>query len=169
MTERTIKHELYKHGSYLHSLKEAGCAYINIDEEIDKLEELFQLASKKEQPPQFQVGEYYKSEDGNDAIFKVTGYPNSLTLGYLDALRDIEELFYWQPTKLINNQEAVLGWLKDNYEDSGNVFETIYDLYVEVAPGDFKTCLMDAYEKLNKRQLAEVVQDFGEWILKEAE
>jgi len=66
MTEKTIKHELYKHGSYLHSLKESGSSFVNIDDEIKKLEELFQLASKKDHQPTFVVGEYVAVEMGAD-------------------------------------------------------------------------------------------------------
>lgn len=49
MSEKTIKHEIYKHGSYLYSLKESGSKFVNIDDEIKKFDELFELSSKKEQ------------------------------------------------------------------------------------------------------------------------
>ncbi|PZL78222.1 hypothetical protein CI088_00170 [Enterococcus plantarum] len=69
MTEKTIKHELYKHGSYLISLKESGSKFVNIDDEIKKLEELFQLASKKDQSsPVLKDEKYYVFEN---TIFKV--------------------------------------------------------------------------------------------------
>lgn len=64
MTEKTLKHELYKHGSYLISLKESGSEFVNIDDEIKKNEELFQMASKKDHQPAFAVGEYYVSRTG---------------------------------------------------------------------------------------------------------
>jgi len=47
MNEKTIKHEIYKHGSYLYSLKEAGSNFVNIDDEIKKFDELHELASKR--------------------------------------------------------------------------------------------------------------------------
>lgn len=69
MTEKTLKHELYKHGSYLHSLKESGSEFVNIDDEIKKLEELFQLASKNDQSsPVLKDEKYYVFEN---TIFKV--------------------------------------------------------------------------------------------------
>lgn len=74
MTEKTLKHELYKHGSYLHSLKESGSEFVNIDDEIKKNEELFQLASKKDQPI-FVVGEYYVY---STVIFKVIEIENDV-------------------------------------------------------------------------------------------
>ena len=55
MIEKTLKHELYKHGSYLISLKESGSSFVNIDDEIQKLEELFQLASKKDLQPDLNI------------------------------------------------------------------------------------------------------------------
>lgn len=41
---KTIKHEIYKHGSYLYSLKESGFEKVHIDSEIKKMEELHQIA-----------------------------------------------------------------------------------------------------------------------------
>lgn len=95
------------------------------------------------------------------------GYKAPLKLGYIDAIRDLNKILFWQPVKLTNDQQAVLQWLKDNHEDSENIVETIYDLHVETAPSGFKTCLMAAYEKLDKTQIAEVIQAFGEWVLTE--
>ncbi|MHC5227558.1 hypothetical protein ACYSNW_04675 [Enterococcus sp. LJL99] len=47
MSDKTLKHEIYKHGSYLYSLKESGSKFVNIDDEIKKFDELFELSSKK--------------------------------------------------------------------------------------------------------------------------
>ncbi|MGL4695202.1 hypothetical protein [Enterococcus larvae] len=71
--------------------------------------------------------------------------------------------------KLTDEQQAVLGWLKDAHENDNNVVETISGLYDEIAPSEFKTCLMAAYEKLDNLQMAEVVQAFGAWVCKELE
>lgn len=65
MTEETLKHELYKHGSYLHSLKESGSEFVNIDNEIQKLEELFQLASKKDHQPDLNI----KNNNNNPTLW----------------------------------------------------------------------------------------------------
>lgn len=97
------------------------------------------------------------------------GYPNQLTLGYMDAINDLEKILHWQPTKLDDNQQAILEWLKDAREDSKNVIETISGFYAEIAPSNFETCLMATCEKLDKRQMAEVVQAFCEWELERSE
>lgn len=104
MTEKTLKHELYKHGSYLISLKESGSEFVNIDDEIEKVEELFQLASKKDQPA-FAVGEYYLDKDVN-RIVKIenheTGYTEIVYLSDGKLLRSVlynlEDYFEkWNP------------------------------------------------------------------------
>ncbi|MFK4568406.1 hypothetical protein [Enterococcus sp. UD-01] len=84
MTEKTLKHELYKHGSYLISLKESGSSFINIDDEIKKLEELFQLASKKDTPP-FAIGEYYATEDGKKIVKILGNVDNQIEYYVYDA------------------------------------------------------------------------------------
>jgi uncharacterized protein YciU (UPF0263 family) len=66
---------------------------------------------------------------------------------------------------LNDDQQAILEWLKNTHKDTDDILETLYDLYVDTAPADFKTCLMATYEKLDKRQLAEVVQAFCDWEL----
>lgn len=42
---KNIKNEIYKHGSYLYSLKEADFQTVSIDSEIEKMEELHQITS----------------------------------------------------------------------------------------------------------------------------
>ncbi|MGG5373228.1 MULTISPECIES: hypothetical protein [Enterococcus] len=41
---KTIKHKVYKHGSYLYALKGAGFESLSIDSEIKKMEKLHQIA-----------------------------------------------------------------------------------------------------------------------------
>ncbi|WP_429949363.1 hypothetical protein [Enterococcus sp. AZ101] len=105
MSGKTLKHELYKHGSYLHSLKESGSEFVNIDDEIEKVEELFQLASKKDRQPTLAVGEYYLDKDVN-RIVKIenheTGYTEIVYLSDGKLLRSVlynlEDYFEkWNP------------------------------------------------------------------------
>lgn len=144
MTEKTLKHEIYKHGSYLYSLKEAGSQFVNIDDEIDKFDELFQLVSKKDQPP-FKVGEYYFDKDVNRIVkieFTEKGYTQIKYLldGELldSALYNLADYFKtWEPATAEQmatfkraEQFAKYGRKLDEFAKNDLVKDSTGDLYV---------------------------------------
>lgn len=69
-----------------------------------------------------------------------------------------------QPT-LNDNQQIVLDWLKNQYStDCDTPLEAIDDLTAEVLyPNGFKTCILNAFVKLNNEEQFQVLAAFATW------
>ena len=66
--------------------------------------------------------------------------------------------------QLNENQEIVLEWLKENYNETENPIETLGNFGEEVFySGYWRTCIEERYWKLTKREQFEILQAFGQW------
>lgn len=84
-----------------------------------------------------------------------------------NAIRFIEEA---QVSKLNENQQVVLEWLKVNNRETENPFETLNELREDVFyvfySGYCRTSTQEIYWKLTKKEQFELLQAFAEWGLK---
>lgn len=80
-----------------------------------------------------------------------------------NAIRFIEEA---QVSKLNENQQVVLEWLKDNNGETENPFETLDELREEVFySGYSRAPIEERYWKLTRKEQFELLQAFAEWGL----
>ena len=85
-----------------------------------------------------------------------------------NAIRFIEEA---EGSKINENQQVVLEWLKVNNGETENPFETLDELREEVFySGYSRAPIEDRYWKLTRKEQFELLQAFAEWGLeREAE
>lgn len=85
-----------------------------------------------------------------------------------NAIRFIEEA---QGSKLNENQQVVLEWLKVNNRETENPFETLNELREEVLySGYSRDPIEEMYWNLTKKEQFELLRAFAEWGLeREAE
>ena len=81
-----------------------------------------------------------------------------------NAIRLIEES---QDSKINENQQVVLEWLKDNYRETEIPIETLNELREEVFYSGFWRGgpIQERYLKLTKKEQFELLQAFSEWRL----
>lgn len=80
-----------------------------------------------------------------------------------NAIRLIEEA---QRSKINENQQVLLEWLKDNCGETENPFEVLNELKEEVFySGYSRASIEERYWKLTRKEQFELLQAFAEWGL----
>ena len=80
-----------------------------------------------------------------------------------NAIRFIEEA---QGSKINENQQVLLEWLKDNCGETENPFEVLNELKEEVFySGYSRAYIEERYWKLTRKEQFQLLQAFAEWGL----